>query len=380
MPRYAEMIYNGFWFLARARAAAGAHRQEPGVRHRHGADQALQGQRFGGRPIEPLLPLRPGSRDLRGRCRGLRSSRCGRLHQTQRPAPAHVGQAQPPKRLIGCGFPPKGPGAPKALGVSCCRSAIKRDRQETVTMVGSVSPEPSWSAGAVSSTAPRDAGFLDGPYRDPAVPFRRVAVPQPAPLVGLRAGALPRHAFPEHLARPRLAEGDGWGDTLVERAVAQPARDDLAGRGLAGAFRPVAPRALSPPDPAHDEARKRAARLRPVVPVPHRVACGGNPHRTRAHRGRFDLRGSGSRALGHGAHERSASGRGAAGRLGSRVFRLFGSGSEPSVGFRVGRGCSTPRHCFCPCWLCSASRKPGGRSWIVPISRRRSSVPLRGGS
>ena len=55
MPRYAEMIYNGFWFSPGARDAAGRHRQEPGIRRRHGAVEALQGQRDRGpaarRPI-----------------------------------------------------------------------------------------------------------------------------------------------------------------------------------------------------------------------------------------------------------------------------------------------------------------------------------------
>ena len=32
MPRYAELIYNGFWYRAGARDAAGADRQEPGGR------------------------------------------------------------------------------------------------------------------------------------------------------------------------------------------------------------------------------------------------------------------------------------------------------------------------------------------------------------
>jgi argininosuccinate synthase len=33
MPRYAELIYNGFWFSPRARDAASADRQEPGTCH-----------------------------------------------------------------------------------------------------------------------------------------------------------------------------------------------------------------------------------------------------------------------------------------------------------------------------------------------------------
>ena len=50
MPKYAELVYFGFWYLAGARDAAGADRQEPGERHRHGAAEALQGQHHGGRP------------------------------------------------------------------------------------------------------------------------------------------------------------------------------------------------------------------------------------------------------------------------------------------------------------------------------------------
>jgi hypothetical protein len=45
MPRYAELIYNGFWFSPRARDAAGADRQDAGTCHRHRAAQAVQGQR-----------------------------------------------------------------------------------------------------------------------------------------------------------------------------------------------------------------------------------------------------------------------------------------------------------------------------------------------
>ena len=53
MPRYAELIYNGFWFSARARDAAGADRQEPGACHRQGPGEALQGQCDGDRPESP---------------------------------------------------------------------------------------------------------------------------------------------------------------------------------------------------------------------------------------------------------------------------------------------------------------------------------------
>ena len=55
MPRYAELIYNGFWFSPEREMLQAADRQEPGIRRRHGAAQALQGQchrgRAGPRPI-----------------------------------------------------------------------------------------------------------------------------------------------------------------------------------------------------------------------------------------------------------------------------------------------------------------------------------------
>ena len=45
MPRYAELIYNGFWFAPEREMLQAADRQEPGARRGRGAPQALQGQR-----------------------------------------------------------------------------------------------------------------------------------------------------------------------------------------------------------------------------------------------------------------------------------------------------------------------------------------------
>ena len=50
MPRYAELIYNGFWFTPEREMLQAADRQEPGARRGRGAAQALQGQRADGRP------------------------------------------------------------------------------------------------------------------------------------------------------------------------------------------------------------------------------------------------------------------------------------------------------------------------------------------
>ena len=69
MPKYAELDLQRLLVRAGARDAAGRDRQEPGIRHRRGAAQALQGQRRRGRPREPLFALRPGPRHLRGRRR-----------------------------------------------------------------------------------------------------------------------------------------------------------------------------------------------------------------------------------------------------------------------------------------------------------------------
>jgi argininosuccinate synthase len=44
MPRYAELIYNGFWFSARARDAAGAIDKSQAKVDGDGAAEALQGQ------------------------------------------------------------------------------------------------------------------------------------------------------------------------------------------------------------------------------------------------------------------------------------------------------------------------------------------------
>ncbi len=71
--------------LARARDAAGPHRQEPGERRGHGPDEALQGLRPRRRPQVAEEPLQPRPRHLRGRS-GLRPARRRGLHQAERAA------------------------------------------------------------------------------------------------------------------------------------------------------------------------------------------------------------------------------------------------------------------------------------------------------
>ncbi len=87
MPRYAELIYNGFWFAPERDHAPGADRQEPGERDRHGPAQAAQGQRAGGRPQVAAHPLQPGLRDLR-EGHGLQPARRRGLHPAERAAAA----------------------------------------------------------------------------------------------------------------------------------------------------------------------------------------------------------------------------------------------------------------------------------------------------
>ena len=57
MPRYAELIYNGFWFSPEREMLQAADRQEPGARRRRGAPQALQGQRHRHGPRERQVAL-----------------------------------------------------------------------------------------------------------------------------------------------------------------------------------------------------------------------------------------------------------------------------------------------------------------------------------
>ena len=90
MPRYARLIYNGFWFSPeREMLQAAIDKSQEHVTGRV-THEALQGQCDGDRPRERGIALRPGPRDVRGRQRRLRPARRRRLHQAQRAAPAHT--------------------------------------------------------------------------------------------------------------------------------------------------------------------------------------------------------------------------------------------------------------------------------------------------
>ena len=94
MPRYASLIYNGYWWSPERKALQVLIDHTQQTRQRLGAPQAVQGQRHRRRPrFEDRFAVRPDHRHLRGRCRRLRPEGRGRLHQAQRPAHAHRGQS-----------------------------------------------------------------------------------------------------------------------------------------------------------------------------------------------------------------------------------------------------------------------------------------------
>jgi hypothetical protein len=100
MPRYAELIYNGFWFSPGARDAPGLiDRARSIVTARCGSSSTRAASTS--RPHLALLALRPGPRHLRGRRSRLRPPRRGRLHQAERASTADVGAtpAQDGRRL-----------------------------------------------------------------------------------------------------------------------------------------------------------------------------------------------------------------------------------------------------------------------------------------
>ena len=93
MPRYAELIYNGFWFSPEREMLQAAidHSQEQvtgTVRMKlYKGNVTVIGRE------SPLLALRPGAGHLRGRQRRLRPARRRGLHQAQCAPAADIGAA-----------------------------------------------------------------------------------------------------------------------------------------------------------------------------------------------------------------------------------------------------------------------------------------------
>ena len=67
MPRYAEMIYNGFWFSPERRMLQALIDASQALGHRPRPAEALQGQCHRHRPRKPEQPLFDEGRDVRGR-------------------------------------------------------------------------------------------------------------------------------------------------------------------------------------------------------------------------------------------------------------------------------------------------------------------------
>ena len=80
MPKYAELIYNGFWFTPEREMLQAAIDKIAGIRDRLGEAQALQGQRRGGGAHLALFALRSGPRHFRGGQGRLRPARRRRIH------------------------------------------------------------------------------------------------------------------------------------------------------------------------------------------------------------------------------------------------------------------------------------------------------------
>ena len=98
MPRYAELIYNGFWFapereMLQALIDKSQEHVEGEVRLKlYKGNVIVTGRE------SPQFALRLGPRHLRGRPRRLRPEGRRRLHQAQCAPPAHAGPAPPQAR------------------------------------------------------------------------------------------------------------------------------------------------------------------------------------------------------------------------------------------------------------------------------------------
>ena len=88
MPRYAELIYNGFWFTPEREMLQALIDQSQELVTGQVRLKLYKGNVTVDRPHSPYSPLRPGSGHLRGGQGRLRPPRRGRLHQAERPAPA----------------------------------------------------------------------------------------------------------------------------------------------------------------------------------------------------------------------------------------------------------------------------------------------------
>ena len=94
MPKYAELIYNGFWFAPERELLQTLIDKSQELVAGRVRLKLYKGGVYVDRPRQPVFALRPGPRHLRGRRGRLRPQRRRRLHQAQRAAAAHAGQAE----------------------------------------------------------------------------------------------------------------------------------------------------------------------------------------------------------------------------------------------------------------------------------------------
>ena len=85
IPKYAELVYYGFWFAPGTPRVAGARHRKPEERHRHRPRETLQGQHHDRRPQIPGQPLQSAHRHDGSRSdQGLQPGRRHRLHPAER--------------------------------------------------------------------------------------------------------------------------------------------------------------------------------------------------------------------------------------------------------------------------------------------------------
>ena len=100
MPKYAELIYYGFWFSPEREMLQAAIDKSQEFVIGPGAAQALQGQCRRGRAREQIFALRSGPGDVRGRQGRLRSARRRRIYSAERAAAAHAGTAETQAEIV----------------------------------------------------------------------------------------------------------------------------------------------------------------------------------------------------------------------------------------------------------------------------------------
>ena len=95
MPKYSELVYYGFWFAPeREMLQAAIDKSQAFVTGRVKL-KLYKGNVDRCRPREQIFAVRSGTGDFRGRRGGIRSPRCGGVHQAQCPAAAHARPTAP---------------------------------------------------------------------------------------------------------------------------------------------------------------------------------------------------------------------------------------------------------------------------------------------